>query len=300
MIFTLVVYICSKIKSTMRKTFSYLVLAAFIFGGTFNSSAQTLTVPAPSPTAKFSQKFGTSSIDLVYSRPAVKGRTIFGDLVPYGEVWRTGANSSTKLTFGADVKVQGNNVPAGKYALYTIPGKEEWVIIISKDTTLWGASGYKSDNELVRFKVAPMKVSHTVESFTIDINNIKPTSCDITLYWDKTGVTFGVTQDIDPIIMKQIDEAMKSDKPPYWQAANYYFENGKDINQAYAWVNKAIETRPEAYWMMTTKAKMEMKMGKNAEAVTTATQALELAKKENDNSYIQQNEKTIAEAKAKK
>ncbi|MBP9882776.1 MAG: DUF2911 domain-containing protein [Chitinophagales bacterium] len=284
----------------MRKTFSYLVLAAFIFGGTFNSSAQTLTVPAPSPTAKFSQKFGTSSIDLVYSRPAVKGRTIFGDLVPYGEVWRTGANSSTKLTFGADVKVQGNNVPAGKYALYTIPGKEEWVIIISKDTTLWGASGYKSDNELVRFKVAPMKVSHTVESFTIDINNIKPTSCDITLYWDKTGVTFGVTQDIDPIIMKQIDEAMKSDKPPYWQAANYYFENGKDINQAYAWVNKAIETRPEAYWMMTTKAKMEMKMGKNAEAVTTATQALELAKKENDNSYIQQNEKTIAEAKAKK
>ena len=300
MIFTLVVYICSKIKSTMRKTFSYLVLAAFIFGGTFNSSAQTLTVPAPSPTAKFSQKFGTSSIDLVYSRPAVKGRTIFGDLVPYGEVWRTGANSSTKLTFGADVKVQGNNVPAGKYALYTIPGKEEWVIIISKDTTLWGASGYKSDNELVRFKVAPMKVSHTVESFTIDINNIKPNSCDITLYWDKTGVTFGVTQDIDPIIMKQIDEAMKSDKPPYWQAANYYFENGKDINQAYAWVNKAIETRPEAYWMMTTKAKMEMKMGKNDDAVTTATQALELAKKENDNSYIQQNEKTIAEAKAKK
>ena len=300
MIFTLVVYICSKIKSTMRKTFNYLVLAAFIFGGTFNSSAQTLTVPAPSPTAKFSQKFGTSSIDLVYSRPAVKGRTIFGDLVPYGEVWRTGANSSTKLTFGADVKVQGNNVPAGKYALYTIPGKEEWVIIISKDTTFWGASGYKSANELVRFNVAPMKVSHTVESFTIDINNIKPTSCDITLYWDKTGVTFGVTQDIDPIIMKQIDEAMKSDKPPYWQAANYYFENGKDINQAYAWVNKAMETRPEAYWMMTTKAKMEMKMGKNADAVTTATQALELAKKENDNSYIQQNEKTIAEAKAKK
>ena len=118
MIFTLVVYICSKIKSTMRKTFNYLVLAAFIFGGTFNSSAQTLTVPAPSPTAKFSQKFGTSSIDLVYSRPAVKGRTIFGDLVPYGEVWRTGANSSTKLTFGADVK-------AVSYTHLTLPTNRE-------------------------------------------------------------------------------------------------------------------------------------------------------------------------------
>lgn len=284
----------------MRKTISYLVMAAVLLGGSFGSSAQSLTIPAPSPTVKLSQKFGTSSIDLIYSRPAVKGRTIFGDLVPYGEVWRTGANSSTKLTFGADVKVQGNHVPAGKYALYTIPGKDEWVVIISKDTTLWGASGYKSENELVRFKVAPAKVSHQVESFTIDINNIKPTSCDITLYWDKTAVTFGVTQDIDPIIMKQIDEAMKGEKPPYWQAANYYFENGKDINQAYAWVNKAIEARPDAYWMITTKAKMELKMGKSQEAAATATQALDLAKKENDNSYIQQNEKTIAEAKAKK
>ncbi|MBK9731955.1 MAG: DUF2911 domain-containing protein [Chitinophagaceae bacterium] len=284
----------------MRKTAYSLLLIAIALTGTFTAGAQTLNVPAPSPTATVNQKFATSSINLVYSRPGVKGRTIYGDLVPYDQVWRTGANAATKIAFGEDVKVEGKDVPAGKYALYTIPGKEQWVIILSKDTTLWGSEGYKSETDFMRFTVKPYTLSHLVESFTIDINSIKPNSCDITLYWEKTGVTFSVTADIDAKIMKQIDEAMKGEKPPYWQAANYYFENGKDINQAYAWVNKAIAERPEAYWMMTAKAKMELKMEKNKEAVATATQAMELAKKENDNSYIQQNEKTIEMAKGKK
>ncbi|MEO6167816.1 MAG: DUF2911 domain-containing protein [Chitinophagales bacterium] len=284
----------------MRKTLCSVLLIAIAVTGTHNAKAQTLTIPAASPVTNVSQKFATSSIDLVYSRPSVKGRTIFGDLVPYDQIWRTGANSATKISFGENVKVEGKDVPAGKYALYTIPGKEQWVIILSKDTVLWGSDGYKDENDLVRFNVKPYTVSHLVESFTIDINNLKPNSCDITMYWEKIGITFSVTADIDAKIMKQIDEAMKGEKPPYWQAANYYFDNGKDINQAYAWVNKAIETRPEAYWMMTAKAKMELKMGKPTNAVTTATQAIELAKKENDTSYIQQNEKTIAEAKAKK
>lgn len=283
----------------MRKSHSLLLMLATVMSAVSIVVAQPLNIPAPSPTATVTQNFATSSISIVYSRPGVKGRTIYGDLVPYDMIWRTGANASTKIGFGEDVKIEGKDVPAGKYGLYTIPGKDEWVIILSKDTTLWGTDGYKTENDLLRFTVKPYKISHDVETFTIDINDIKPNSCSITLYWEKTGVTFSVTADIDTKIMKQIDEAMKGDKPPYWQAANYYFENGKDINQAYIWVNKAIDARPEAYWMMTGKAKMELQMGKYDAAVATATQAMELAKKESDTSYIQQNEKTIAEAKGK-
>ncbi len=283
----------------MRKSISLLLVLVTVISAGSGVVAQPLNIPAPSPTVTVTQNFATSFISLVYSRPGVKGRTIYGDLVPYDKLWRTGANASTKIAFGEDVKVEGKDVPAGKYGLYTIPGKDEWVIILSKDTTLWGSDGYKAENDLVRFTVKSYKLSHDVESFTIDINDIKPNSCSLTLYWEKTGVTFNVTADIDTKIMKQIDDAMKGEKPPYWQAANYYFENGKDINQAYIWVNKAIDARPEAYWMMTGKAKMELQMGKYDAAVATGTQAMELAKKENDTSYIQQNEKTIAEAKSK-
>lgn len=284
----------------MRKPLFTLLLITLGLPLTFSAFAQTLNVPAASPVCTVSQKFATSSIDIVYSRPGVKERTVYGGLVPFGEIWRTGANASTKITFGEDVKVTGKDVPAGIYALYTIPGKDSWTIILSKDTSLWGVDGYKAENDLMRFNVKPFALGHLVETFTIDINNIKPNACDITLYWEKTGVSFSVTADIDAKIMKQIDEAMKSDKPPYWRAANYYFENGKDINLAYEWVNKALEERPDAYFMLTVKAKMELKMGKNEAAVATANRALDLATKENDKSYVQQNEKTIAAAKAKK
>jgi tetratricopeptide (TPR) repeat protein len=139
-----------------------------------------------------------------------------------------------------------------------------------------------------------------IESFTINIFNIKPSECEVGIWWEKTKVSFKITEDIDAIIMKQIDVAMKGDKPPYGQAATYYYENGKDLKQAYEWINKAVEARPEAYWLMTTKAKIELKMGKNKEAIATSEKAKELALKDNDNSYVQQNDKLIAEAKAKK
>jgi hypothetical protein len=261
--------------------------------------AQSLTIPRPSPTCRVEQEFATSKITIDYSRPGVKGRTVFGDLVPYGKVWRTGANAATKIKFGEDVQVQGNNVPAGKYGFYTIPDKTEWTIIFSKDTILWGDDGYKAENDLLRFKVQPEALPSLQETFTIEINNIRSESCDITLKWEKTSVTFSVKADIDSKIMKQIDEAMNVDKRPYGPAATYYFENGKDLNQAYAWITKAVEKRPDAYWYMTTKAKIEMKLGKYNDALATATAAKDLATKDSDVSYIQQNEKIIAEAKSK-
>jgi hypothetical protein len=279
----------------MTKLFSSLFLLLMAVAAV---QAQSLTIPRPSPLAKVEQEFGTSKIWLEYSRPSVKGRAIFGELVPYDKVWRTGANASTKIKFGADVMVEGAPVKAGKYAIFTIPSKDEWTIILSNDT-IGGADEYKQENDLIRFKVKTTVPANPVETFTISVYNITNTSCEIGIAWDKTKATFKVTEEIDAKIMKQIDEAMNVDKRPYWQSANYYFENGKDINQAYAWVNKAIEKRPDAYWMLTTKAKMELKMGRYKDAVATAEKAKELAAKDQDTSYILQNEKTIAEAKAK-
>jgi hypothetical protein len=295
---TLKNYLCKKLL--MKKYFGVFLLIAFLFGFQTQSDGQGLNIPAPSPLQKIIQNFATSKISIEYSRPGVKGRSIFGELVPYDSVWRTGANAPTKITFGEEVQLEGKNVPAGIYALYMMPGKEQWTMILSKDTALWGAFGYKAGNDLMRVQLKPTTLPMSMETMTFLFSNVKPTACDVQLLWDKTMVSFHVTTEIDAKIMTQIDQAMKGEKPPYWQAANYYFENGKDINKAYEWVNKAIAARPDAYFMMTAKAKMELKMGKTAEAITTAKQAMELARKENDNNYIAQNEKIIAEASAKK
>ncbi len=273
------------------------ITVLFIAG---NMKAQTLNIPAPSPVATLSQNFATSKIEITYSRPGVKDRVIFGGLIPFDSLWRTGANASTKISFGEDVKVEGKNVPAGKYALYSIPGKNSWTIILSKDTSLWGSDGYKKENDLARFTVASQTLPFSMETFTIDVANIKPDACDIDILWNKTFVRMHVTADIDAKIMAQIDVAMKGEKPPYGQAASYYFDNGKDLNQAYVWINKAIEARPEAYWLMITKAKIELKLGKNKEAAITAQQAKELALKDKDDDYAKQADAIIADAKAKK
>lgn len=275
--------------------FSILILAMFLG---VSVQAQSLTIPRPSPIAKVEQEFGTSKMWLEYSRPSVKGRVIFGELVPYDKVWRTGANSSTKIKFGADVLVEGTKVPKGKYALLTIPGKEEWTIILSKDTVA-GIDEYKPESDQLRFKVKSVAMPNSVETFTIGIYNIKPDACEVGIWWDKVMVSFKVVEEIDAKIMKQIDEAMNQDKRPYAQAATYYYENGKDINQAYAWINKAVEARPEAYWLKTTKAKIELQMGKYNEAIATATDARQLAEKDSDTSYVLQCDKVIADAKSK-
>lgn len=279
----------------MKKIF--ILLSIVILAGT--AHAQQLNIPKASPTQKLEQEFGTSKITVEYSRPGVKGREIYGGLVPYDSIWRTGANASTKIFFGDDVMIEGNRVPMGNYALYTIPGRQSWTIIISKDTTLWGAFGYKKENDLIRFNVKPQSLPFSLETFTIDIANIKPAACDIDLLWDKTFVRIHITMDIDPKIMAQINEAMKNDKPPYAQAATYYFDNGKDLSKAYEWINKAIEARPESYGMLLTKAKIEMKMGKRGDAVATAQKAKELSLKDHNMDEARQADAIIAEAKSK-
>lgn len=260
-------------------------------------SQQTLKVPAPSPATTIKQDFGISSVELSYSRPGVKGRKIFGDVVPYDKIWRTGANAPTTITFGDDVTINGTKVPAGKYGLLTIPGQQEWTVIISKSTEVSSPSAYKESDDVVRVKVKPLDLPFPIETFMIVFDNIKPTSMDAVLIWDKTAVPFTITTEIDAKVTAQIDQMMKTDKPPYFQAAMYYLDNGKDLNKAVTWMNKAIEENPKAFWIYHNKAKALAKLGKKKEAAEAANKSIELAKMERNDEYVQMNEKLLATLK---
>ena len=260
---------------------------------------QQIKVPAASPTQTIKQEFALSDITIEYSRPSVKNRVIFGDLVPFGKLWRTGANASTKITFGEDVKLNGNAVPAGKYALYTIPGKEEWEIVIHKNLTLWGDGGpdYKPADDLLHFKVKPVELPYKVETFTINIADVTNNTANIELLWDKTKVSFAITSDIDGKITKQIEEALSKDKRPYFDAARYYFDTDKDLKQALEWASKAVDQSPDAFWVSHLKAKIQLKLKDYKGAIATAEASMAKAKEKKNNDYVALNEKLIAEAK---
>ncbi|MDZ7935623.1 MAG: DUF2911 domain-containing protein [Emticicia sp.] len=259
--------------------------------------AQGIKTPAPSPTQTIKQDFALSSIEVNYSRPLAKGRKIFGDLVPFGAMWRTGANGATKVTFGEDVKVGGVAVKAGTYALYSIPDANEWEIIINKGANNGGLNGYKVEDDVARFKVKSMTLPMNIESFTIIIGDVLAASANIQVMWENTVVSIPVEADIDGKIMKSIDVAMNVDSRPYLAAANYYFDNGKDMAKALEWANKAVDAQPKAYWVVYVKAKIQAKMGDNAGAKATALKSIELAKAGKNPDYVALNEKLIATLK---
>ena len=283
----------------MKKSiFKVLVIALL---ATVSASAQTLKVPAPSPLQTIKQNFALSDISIEYSRPGVKGRAIFGHLVPYGKIWRTGANAATKVTFGEDVAVEGKPVKAGTYALYTIPGKEMWTIMLYSDLTLGGdVNEYNPEKEIMRAEVKAGVAGAKVENFTMNVVDINSNTCAIQLSWDNVVVNVGVKADIEEKIMKNIQTVMFEDKRPYYQAANYYYENGKDLKQALEWVNKATEQNPKAYWVFLLKAKIEMKQKDYAAAAVSAQKVIDLATADKDDTYVGHGQKILSEAKSGK
>ncbi len=277
----------------MKKAIAGLVLSLFVL----TTQAQSLKVPAPSTGQTVKQEFGLGSIELSYSRPNVKGRTIFGDLVPFNAVWRTGANTATTLTFTDEVVIGGKKIPAGKYGLLSIPGNSEWTIIISKQTDVTSPSAYKPEMDVVRLKASAQKLPFPIESFMIMFEHVTNNSLDLMIVWEQTVVSFSITQDIDTKIMGQIDNLMNKDNRPYYNAAIYYLDNGKDLNQASAWFDKALEQNPNAYYMWYQKARCLAKLGKNSEAKTVALKSMELAKTAKNPDYVTLNEKLIASLK---
>jgi tetratricopeptide (TPR) repeat protein len=262
------------------------------------SFGQALKVPAPSPQQTIKQAFALSEISITYCRPSAKGRTVFGDVVQYGQIWRTGANGATTITFGEDVTVEGKAIKAGTYAIYSIPNKESWDIMLYSDLELGGNVGeYNKEKEVARFAVKARPLAESVETFTINVADQSSNTASIEMSWEKTRVSFRVEADIDSKIMKNIESSVIKDNKPYYQAASYYYENNKDLNLALEWINKAVANNPNAYWVHMLKAKIQFKAKDTKGAKETAMKVVELAKADGDDAYVRMAEKLIAEIK---
>lgn len=264
------------------------------------SIAQQIQMPQASPSAKIAQKVGLTDVTVDYSRPSTKDRKIFGELVPYGQVWRTGANGATVLSFSTDVLIDGKTIPAGQYALYAIPGKSEWTMILSKNIKLWGAIGYDPSEDILRFKAQPAKLSKKSETFEISFANMTDTGSDISLKWEKTKVDFRIETEVDPLVMAQIKEYViesdSTDPSLLYSAASYYYTNSKDLNLAYDWINESVDEDPK-YWTMHLKAKIEAALGKKTDAVESAEEAIGLAEEAGNPDYVGLNERLIKSLK---
>jgi hypothetical protein len=281
----------------MKHNLMTIASVAILALGTCTVNAQGLKVPAPSPSQTIKQSFGLGDISVEYSRPAVKGRVVFGDLVPYGKVWRTGANAATKLTFSDDISFGDVPVKAGTYALYTIPGKSTWTVMLYSDLTLGGnTADYNQEKEVARISVPAKYTEAKTESFTINIAKVKPTTATLELLWENTRVPIKIATEIDGKVMKNIDAAMANDTRPYFQSASYYFDNNKDLSKAKMWVEKATEQNPKAYWVRLLKAKIELKMGDKKAAIATANEVVAMATEAKNDDYVKMAKELIAKA----
>ncbi len=248
-------------------------------------------LPAPSPTETISQDFGLGEIMITYSRPGIKNRTVFmqnSDLAPLGKLWRTGANAATKITFTDKVTMGGKNLDTGTYVLYTIPGKNQWEIILNKGLKNWGADGYLESDDVVRFRVPVTETKPFVESFTMQIANVKYQNCELQLSWGTTLVSIPITTNIVDRIRTKLEQALQGDKKPYWQAANFYYEWDKNNDKALENVNKAIAESPDAFYMYLLRAKIEKAQGKKMQAKNDAQKCIELATAAKNDDYVAQ------------
>jgi hypothetical protein len=271
-----------------------LLLSAICFTMILSASAQQLRTPSPSVPQFIRQDFGLSTIELSYSRPGVKGRKIFGDLVPYGKVWRTGANQATTLTFSDTVTIGGATIAPGKYGLLTIPGADEWTFIITRQTDVTSPAAYKQDQDIVRVQASPHTLPFAVETFTIEFSNLAGNSCNLDILWDNVAVGIPISTNTDEKVMAQIADIMNRDTHPYYQAGLYYLENGKDLNKALEWFEKTIAQEPGNFFFIYQKARCLAKLGRKQEAIAAAQKSMDLAKQNNNSDYVTLNQKLIA------
>lgn len=249
--------------------------------------------PSLSPKKISQQKVGLANVTLEYGQPNKQGRKIFGSLIPYNKLWRTGANSSTKITTDKEITLANNTIPAGTYGLYTIPNKKEWTIIIHKKTNLWGDAGYDKTNDLIRFTIPVKKIRDTNETLNINFENFTVDGADLVLAWENTKIVIPVIVNSDAIIEEQINAKIINSKETissqtYFDAAQYYYLKNKELNTAFEWFSKAEKLRPTAFWYTYYKSELAYKLGKNNIAKQGAAKCLKAAKssKSSDYGYI--------------
>ena len=261
------------------------------------AEAQVQT-PSASPSATLSTVIGLTDVKIEYSRPKAKGRKIFGEgsefITPYGHMWRTAANNGTLITFGDDVKVGASSVPKGTYKLFTIPGASEWTVILTKDLTINGndPEGYDQKNDAARVMVKSEKLAEKIETFTIEISDVAENSktANLQITWENTSVKVTITVDYDAKVMKSIEASTKVSPGNLFNAAVYYLENGKDLKQALEWVNVAVASNPEGYWMTYQKARIQKALGDKKGAMESSVTSKAVAEKAKNMDYVKMND----------
>lgn len=258
-----------------------------------------ITTPQPSPSATLKQTVGLTDVTVEYSRPSMRGRTIFGGLEAYGEVWRTGANANTTITFSDDVTVDGQALKAGSYALYTKPGKTSWEVYFYADTNNWGTPReWDASKVAAKTTVKPLSMPVSIETFTITFDDLANNSAVLGLLWEKTyvGVKFEV-----PTVEKAVASIENVMNGPsggdYYAAASYYFEEGKDLKKAKEWIDKAVAMDKEGrqYWVMRRQALIYAKLGDKKGAIAAAKKSLAAAEAANNGGYVRQNKESLKE-----
>lgn len=277
----------------------------FSFVALFTSTIAISQVdfPNPSPAQTIRQNFGTSAVEINYSRPGVKGRKIIGYNDPYGKVWRTGANAPTKVRFFSPVEIKGKKLDSGTYVLYLIPvEKGDWTVIFNKGLKNWGSDQYKQEEDACRVTVTPERKRKPVETFTIQFENVKPETCDITVAWEDWLVSIPITTSVKEMLREQVENDLKKETPGYYVAAQFYYEYDNDKQKALEMIEKAIASNEAAgrkpYWQYYYKAKILKDLGKRTEAIEQANLSAKYAKEQgNRNNYVQQSEDLIKSLK---
>ena len=277
----------------------YKLIITTLLSACLTAGYAQITVPAASPAATISQQVGLGTVTVDYARPSLKGRTMFGDRVPYGKVWRTGANKITNIVLSEAMTLNGKALAAGTYGLYSIPTTDSFTFIINKDAKAWGAYDYKEVNDVMRLVVRPERSAMKTETLTFEFVDITPTSATLQVRWDEMVARLPIANDADTRVMAEIKAKTASptaSTDTYFGAAQYYLDTNRDLNQALAWSNKVVEKSTE-YWTYHLRAKIEAKLGNCKSARADAQMSLDLAKKAGDDAYIKNNEKILEDCK---
>ncbi len=281
----------------MKKLVLCIAIAAF----SFNAKAQ-IDTPQPSPASKLEQKVGLTDVTIEYSRPSVKGRTIFGGLEPYGKLWRAGANKNTVISFSDDVVIDGQTLEAGSYAIFIRLEKDAWEFFFYTDTNNWGTPQKWDDSKVAaKTTVKTFEVPFNVETFTIDVNQITSNGAALEFIWEKTYAAVPFSVPTDKKVSASINRVMNGPVAnDYYAAAVYYLREGKDINKAKEWIDKSIAmTSSPKFWQLRQQALIYAEAGNTKEAIAIAKKSLETAKTAGNMQYVKFNEDSIKEWEAK-
>jgi len=268
-------------------TLVLLFAATLVFG--------QIETPAASPSAELEQTVGLTTVEIEYSRPGVKGRTIFAEngLVPFGKIWRTGANAATKIIFSDDVTINGKELAGGSYAILTVPSQDSWQVnFYTYESRSFGS--YVEKEPTLSVTAEAMEMPMEMETFTISVHDLKDDSATINFAWADTWVSLDLGVEVDDRVMKSIESVMAGPSDnDYYAAASYYHSSGKDLGQALEWINKATNVDSPKFWQVRRKALILADMGKTQEAIKAAEQSMNLAMEAGNDDYVRMNKKSI-------